>query len=173
MPINPLPGMLGYETDELLGLSFREITHPDDVERENILLQSLEKNREKSYSFEKRYRHKNGDYFWVSITVGKTHDIYGPGVFYFGLIEEIGSRKKLEKEREELIKDLKQALEEIKQLRGYIPICANCKKVRDDEGYWQQVEKYIADRTDAQFSHGLCPECLKKIYPDINKPQKN
>ena len=63
--------------------------------------------------------------------------------------------------------DLKNALAEIKTLRGFIPICSNCKKIRDDEGYWQQIEQYIQQRSDAEFSHGICPECIKILYPDI------
>ena len=67
------------------------------------------------------------------------------------------------------IEELGQALEEIKTLRGILPICANCKKIRDDHGYWQQVEVYVHDHTDAQFSHGLCPECIHKLYPDMDE----
>jgi hypothetical protein len=55
---------------------------------------------------------------------------------------------------------------EIKTLKGFIPICANCKKIRDDKGYWNQLETYIAEHTDAKFSHGICPECVRKLYPD-------
>ncbi|MBU2549014.1 MAG: hypothetical protein KKB20_11410 [Proteobacteria bacterium] len=61
--------------------------------------------------------------------------------------------------------DLEKTLAEVRTLRGFIPICSNCKKIRDDTGYWQQVEKYISDHSDAQFSHGLCPECVRKLYP--------
>ena len=61
---------------------------------------------------------------------------------------------------------LKAALSEIRQLKGIIPICASCKMIRDDQGYWHQVEVYIHEHTDADFSHGLCPECAKKLYPD-------
>jgi len=57
---------------------------------------------------------------------------------------------------------------ELKELREIIPICASCKKIRDDEGLWENVEAYIKKYTDAQFSHGICPECAKKIYPDID-----
>jgi len=63
---------------------------------------------------------------------------------------------------------LEKALAEIKILRGFIPICANCKNIRDDNGYWQQVEQYVQDRSDAQFSHSLCPKCAKELYPDMN-----
>ena len=62
---------------------------------------------------------------------------------------------------------LQQALKEIKTLSGLIPICSSCKKVRDDTGYWQQVEVYVRDHTSAEFTHGLCPDCLKKLYPDF------
>ncbi len=63
--------------------------------------------------------------------------------------------------------DLQQAFGEIKQLKGILPICASCKKIRDDNGYWHQVESYVRDHTEAEFSHGLCPECAKKLYPQI------
>jgi hypothetical protein len=61
---------------------------------------------------------------------------------------------------------------EIQTLHGIIPICASCKKVRDDEGAWQQVESYIRSRSDAQFSHGICPECLDKMYPGLSERNK-
>ncbi len=84
--------------------------------------------------------------------------------------------EKKEKEQEiyrlsniELVKtneDLKHALDEVKQLSGLLPICASCKKIRDDHGYWKQIESYVSEHSEAQFSHGLCPECAKKLYPE-------
>lgn len=65
--------------------------------------------------------------------------------------------------------ELEKALAEIKILRGIIPICASCKKIRNDEGYWQQLEIYIQDHSDAEFSHGICDECIPKLYPEIAK----
>ena len=62
---------------------------------------------------------------------------------------------------------LKQAFDEIRTSKGFIPICANCKKIRDDKGYWESVEEYIGKHSDAVFSHSICPECTKKLYPDI------
>ena len=76
-------------------------------------------------------------------------------------------KAKMDKERERLIKELEEALAEVKTLRGFLPICSNCKNVRDDEGYWQRIEQYIEDRSDAQFSHSICPACAKKLYPGI------
>ncbi len=74
---------------------------------------------------------------------------------------------KQQREQKQLISDLEKALAEVKTLRGLIPICASCKKIRDDKGYWQQVEKYISERSDIQFSHDMCPDCIRKMYPDI------
>lgn len=64
-------------------------------------------------------------------------------------------------------KELQKALSEINQLRGIIPICASCKKIRDDKGYWHQVESYVHDHSGAEFSHGICPECMEKLYPEF------
>ena len=76
------------------------------------------------------------------------------------------NRKLAELEREKVIFGLQQALSEIKTLKGLIPICAQCKKVRDDSGYWQQVESYITDHSEAEFSHSICPDCKNKLYGD-------
>lgn len=64
--------------------------------------------------------------------------------------------------------ELQTALDNVKQLEGMLPICANCKKIRDDEGYWQWVEKYVGERSNVRFSHSICPECAKKLYPDYD-----
>ena len=82
-------------------------------------------------------------------------------------IEVAVYKAKMEKEREKLREDLREALAEVKTLSGFLPICANCKDIRDDEGYWQQIERYISDHSEAQFSHSICPECAKKFYPDF------
>jgi DNA-binding response OmpR family regulator len=77
-----------------------------------------------------------------------------------------------EREQQKLISQLKEALAEIKTLKGFIPICASCKKIRDDEGYWNQLEDYISKRTDAVFSHGLCPDCVEKYRAEMKEPSK-
>ena len=76
-------------------------------------------------------------------------------------------RKRVEEAREKLVGELQKALSEVKTLRGIFPICASCKKIRDDKGYWTQIEVYIRDRSEAQFSHGICPECKEKLYGDF------
>ena len=82
---------------------------------------------------------------------------------------EIKERKHAQVEKDNLIVQLKDALSEVKTLSGLLPICASCKKIRDDRGYWNQIEFYIRDRSEAEFSHSICPECAKKLYPEIYK----
>ena len=77
--------------------------------------------------------------------------------------------KRSEEERVRLESDLTDSLEDVKILSGLLPICASCKKIRDDEGLWNQVEEYIHEHSEAQFSHGLCPDCMKKLYPEYVK----
>jgi hypothetical protein len=84
------------------------------------------------------------------------------------LVQEITSRRRAEKERERLIEELQVALANVRTLSGFLPICASCKKIRDDQGYWNQLEAYISSHSDALFSHGICPDCIKKLYPDID-----
>jgi len=80
---------------------------------------------------------------------------------FLKLKAEIDNRKRREKELEE-------ALSQIKALKGLLPICASCKKIRKDDGYWQQIESYIREHSEAEFSHGMCPDCAKRLYPELD-----
>jgi len=80
---------------------------------------------------------------------------------------DITERKRAEEERERLIGQLQDALAEVKTLSGLLPLCSSCKRIRDDKGYWQQIEAYIRDHSEAEFSHSVCPECAKKLYPEV------
>jgi len=79
----------------------------------------------------------------------------------------IQEHKQAEIEREKLIDELQDALAKVKKLSGLIPICSSCKKIRDDKGYWNQLEKYLLEHSDATLSHGLCPDCAKNLYPEV------
>jgi PAS domain S-box-containing protein len=83
-------------------------------------------------------------------------------------IEDITERKQVERALEEERRQLQQALDEVKVLRGILPICSYCRKIRDDDGYWSQVEKYVSDHTDARFSHGICPACYESEMKKLN-----
>jgi sensor domain CHASE-containing protein len=85
------------------------------------------------------------------------------------LENEITERRRAEEEREKLILELKDALDKVKVLSGFLPICASCKNIRDDKGYWNQIEVYISEHSEAEFTHGLCPDCAKKLYPEFYK----
>ncbi len=87
-------------------------------------------------------------------------------LYYTGIIRDISQRKQIEEERNQLIESLQDSLAKIETLRGMLPICASCKNIRDDKGYWNQIETYIRNHSEAQFTHGICPECAKKLYPD-------
>jgi PAS domain S-box-containing protein len=83
-----------------------------------------------------------------------------------GAMVDITEMRNAEKQKEQVISELRRALEKVKLLSGLLPICASCKKIRDDKGYWNQIESYIRAHSEAEFSHGLCPECIHKLYPD-------
>ena len=85
----------------------------------------------------------------------------------WGVQRDISERRFAAMERERLIAELQHALAEVKTLSGLLPICAGCKKIRDDGGYWTQVEVYVKQRADVEFSHSICPECARKLYPDF------
>jgi CheY-like chemotaxis protein len=76
-------------------------------------------------------------------------------------------KHRTEAETRRLVADLQAALEQVKQLKGLLPICAECKSIRDDKGYWNALETYIQEHSDARVSHGICPACAKKLYPDF------
>ncbi len=71
-------------------------------------------------------------------------------------------------QRKRLYEEKERAIEEIKILSGLLPICASCKNIKDDQGHWKQMESYIRDHSEAEFTHGICPDCAKKLYPDID-----
>ncbi len=93
-----------------------------------------------------------------------------PFIFFFvyrPLADFCRTNNQLLQEKEQKIEELSKAFREIKTLRGILPICASCKNIRDDKGYWNQIETYIRDHSDADFTHGICPQCAEELYPDF------
>lgn len=97
------------------------------------------------------------------IVWGETGHLLG----FQGVSRDITERKRMEVERERLIQSLTQALADVKQLSGMLPICSSCKKVRDDHGYWSQIETYLSEHTEATFTHGVCPDCAQKLRDEM------
>jgi hypothetical protein len=83
---------------------------------------------------------------------------------YRSLFREVAES---EKAKEYLISELREALKQVKKLEGFLPICSSCKQIRDDKGYWNQIEEYISDHSEAKFTHGICPKCAKKLYGEL------
>jgi PAS domain S-box-containing protein len=113
---------------------------------------------------------RDGNTFPALVRTRPIRDDSGSTIGFRGVAVDISDRKRVEEEREKLIRELQQALAKIKTLHGLIPICASCKNVRDDDGYWHEVEAYIREHSTAEFSHSICPECRKKLYPEKKPP---
>ena len=95
-------------------------------------------------------------------------DDSGRNLGFVIVFHDITEQKQCERDRERYIEELKSAMASIKTLSGLIPICANCKKIRTDSGYWMQVEQYVREHSDADFTHSICPQCITELYPRFN-----
>ena len=155
--------MLGYSMEEVLGL---HIWDWDARFSRDELLEKLRGVDEKGEQIESRHRRKDGTI--IEVELSNNGIVYRGENLVFCISRDVSSRKKEEKERENLIKELRSALAEIKTLRGILPICSFCKNIRDDRGYWEQVDVYMHRHSLADFSHSICPDCLKKFYPDLD-----
>jgi sigma-B regulation protein RsbU (phosphoserine phosphatase) len=120
---------------------------------------------------EHRIVRKDGNTRWVSDTPILHRDIAGRLASYDGVVRDITERKEAEAAREHLIASLQHALANVKTLTSLLPICSGCKKIRDDGGYWNQVESYLAQHAGTRFTHGMCPDCIEKYFPGVNDPE--
>ncbi len=110
-------------------------------------------------------KHKDGNAVWLEINK-QPYIADGRVAGFIGVARDISQRLRLEEERESLIAELQQALASIRTLKGLLPICASCKKIRDDKGYWKQLEAYVSEHSEAVFTHAICPECARELYPE-------
>lgn len=161
--------MLGYSQADLLNLTYVELTpekwHADEaaIVKEQVLRRGY------SDIYQKEYRKKDGTIFPVEVRTLLIKDKTDNPVAIWAIVRDITERKKAEEEREKLILELKEALANVRQLSGMLPICASCKQIRDDQGYWKTVEAYITDHSEAVFTSGICPDCEKKMYEELEK----
>jgi PAS domain S-box-containing protein len=112
---------------------------------------------------------RKGRYY--ASTASRLYDAQGHVVGAIESTRDITAAKRAAQERERLIADLQEAVRKVRTLTGLLPICSSCKKIRDDKGYWNQIESYIRAHSDAEFSHGICPECSRKLYPELVDPR--
>ncbi len=152
----------GYESPlELVGKTWRVLYREEEVRRfERDVIPVLREAG--SWRGEAVGKRKDGSTFYQELSLAA---IEGGGLV--SVVRDISDRKSSEQEREKLIDELRDALSNIKILKGLLPMCAWCKKIRDDKGYWKKVETYIAEHSDASFTHGICPDCLKKRDPEL------
>ena len=158
--------ILGYNADSLIKDSFiwYNSIHSDDKHYVDDAIAGLNKGR--GYSIEYRIKDLDGNWHWFfDRFIGKVE--MKDEILIEGLATDITDRKLAEIDLRNKNLELEKMLSEIKTLRGIIPICAECKKIRTDKGAWKHIESYICEHSDAEFSHGICPDCEKKIYPDL------
>ena len=106
-----------------------------------------------------------GRRLWLETHAVPLYDERNEVVSLLAITRDITEKKILECQKDKLITSLKEALGKVRTLSGFLPICSSCKKVRDDKGYWNQIEAYIRDHSEAEFTHSMCPDCVKRFYP--------
>ncbi len=163
--------MLGFSDDEIGNTLFEwdSRIHPDDRDSTYADLKKHFNGDTPLYQNEHRLLCKDGSYKWIldrGKIVERKED--GTPLRVIGTHSDITARKEHESEREKLISALNEEFAKVKKLSGLLPICSHCKKIRDDSGYWNSVEVYIERHSEAEFSHGICRECAKKYYPDMD-----
>lgn len=112
---------------------------------------------------------KNGERYWEHAYISPLRNQNGVITHFVAIKEDVTAKKRLEAERETLLTSLQEALENVKTLRSLLPICAGCKKIRDEAGYWSQLESYFSLHGDISFTHGLCPDCARVYFPKQEK----
>ncbi|MFZ5774632.1 MAG: PAS domain S-box protein [Thermodesulfobacteriota bacterium] len=150
-----LLALTGYAQEDLQGKSTR-LFYENDEEHEQASRLTGE--------LETHFRRRNGQSIDVHLQTA-LFDPQDPSAGVIWAATDISEIKKYALEREHLITELQAAMQQIKTLKGIVPICSYCKKIRDDSGYWQLLEKFISDHTEASFSHGICPACYAKHFP--------
>ena len=159
--------LFGYEKQEILGQPLTVLMPESFIESHKRAMAHHVKTGESriiGQTMELAGLTKGGLEFPLELSISTW--TVGGEIYYTGIIRDISKRKQIEEERNQLIKGLQDSLAKIKTLSGMLPICASCKKIRDDKGYWNQIETYLREHSEAEFSHGICPECAQKLYPD-------
>ena len=149
---------LGFSRAELMSRPFIEFVHPDD--RASTLGQNRNvRGGGQARFFENRYGCRDGSFRWL--LWNSTSD--AEQQLIYAVARDITDMKRVEHQRDQLVRDLQSALAEVKTLRAFLPMCSYCKSVRDDENYWHELETYISRHTDTNISHSICPSCYKRV----------
>ena len=168
--------ILGYRENEIPNTyeEWDKRIHPDDKDAVYADIDAHLSDKTPYYENEHRLQCKDGSYKWIlnrGRIISWTED--GKPLRVVGTHTDINARKEAEIENHRLLIELREALGHVKQLGGLLPICSSCKKIRDDKGYWNQIESYIRDHSEVEFSHSICPDCAKRLYPDFVPEDEN
>jgi PAS domain S-box-containing protein len=155
--------MFDYELAEVVGKNAAELFSDRKIKKIVDVLSIIDTSKNSTEEF--MVERKDGVSFFVEVSASSVTSVSDERIGRMAFFVDITKRKMLEADLEKKLQD---ALDQIKVLRGVLPICASCKRIRDDEGYWNQIEGYIKEHSEANFSHGLCPDCAKKLYPDLS-----
>lgn len=163
--------MLGFVDDEISNelAEWDKRLHPEDREAVYKDLNDHLQGKTPFYYNEHRLLCKDGSYLWI-LDRGKIFSWTEEGkpLRVVGTHTDIHVRKEAELENQRLVLELSNALDKVNLLSGFLPICASCKNIRDDKGYWNQIESYISEHSEAEFSHAICPACTQKLYPGLD-----
>lgn len=157
--------MFDYLSTEVIGRDATELFSAKEVKTFVDVIKIVDISRDDTEEF--IVEKKDGEKFVVEVSASNVTSVSGEIVGRMASFVDITRRKEIEADREKLIDELKDALDKIKVLKGIMPICVSCKKIRDDKGFWNQLESYIKKHSEADFSHGICPDCARKLYPDL------
>jgi PAS domain S-box-containing protein len=156
-----------YKPEELSGMNYSRYCMPGSAVKMSKMIEEIHSPKKMERNIDFEIICKDGRIMTVeaSVTVILDHGRTPAGLRF--VTRDVTERKRTQEEREKLILELKEALANVKILSGLLPICSSCKKIRNDDGYWEQIESYIRNRSEADFTHGICPECRKRLYPNF------
>jgi len=159
--------MYGYTAEEMIGRHISAITPPGCEEELAGIMEKVRAD-ERIENYETFRMRKDGSFVDVSVTISPVKGVLGQVTGASIIVRDITAARRREQDLTDLNAHLQKSLDHIKTLSGLLPICAKCKKIRNDQGYWEQVETYIKQRSDAEFTHGLCPDCIKVYYAELD-----
>ena len=159
-------GLFNQRPEQIMGKK-RAILFPSEISSgQRLSLQNVFETGIPSYA--ESNAEYSGQLIWLGTWLVPLRDDAGQVIAVMGVSRDITNQKWLEEDKQKLLNKLQEALTQVKTLSGLLPICSVCKRIRDDNGYWQQVEGYIQTHSDATFTHGVCPECFPKLYPNFD-----
>jgi PAS domain S-box-containing protein len=156
--------MFDYVLNEIKGKDSAELFSAREIDKLVDVLSIIDESESSTEEFS--VKRKNGTIFVVEVSASTVTSASGERIGRMASFIDITKRKVLESNLEKKLQD---ALDQIKVLSGILPICASCKKIRDDKGQWHKIESYIKEHSEAVFSHGICPDCSEKLYPEFHK----